>query len=77
MAVGSFKDFYNSMTEGAKNDDMYALITSPLHIGYFLTIKSDMDLFSDEVKVIASDNKIDMEQVQVNKLYKKFNKEYK
>lgn len=71
----TFKDFWNAMDEN-KNNDMYGLISSPLHIGYFLTIKSDMDLFGDEVKVIASDNKIDIEQVDIKKLFKRFNKEF-
>lgn len=71
----TFKDFWNAMDEN-KNNDMYGLISSPLHIGYFLTIKSDIDLFGDEVKVIASDNKIDIEQVDIKKLFKRFNKEF-
>lgn len=71
----SFKDFYNSM-ERSKTDEVYALITSPIHIGYFLTVKSDFDLFSDEVKVICSDNKINIEEVDAKKLFKKFNKEF-
>jgi hypothetical protein len=71
----SFKDFYNSMQE-SKTDDVYELISSPIHIGYFLTIKTDLDLFSDEVKVICADNKIDIEQVNIKKLFKRFNKEF-
>ena len=62
--------------EQSKTDDVYSLITSPIHIGYFLTVKSDFDLFSDEVKVVCTDNKIDIEQVNIKKLFKKFNKEY-
>lgn len=72
----TFKDFWNANEEGTKNAEMYALITSPIHIGYFLTIKSDYDLFSDEVKVIVTDNKMNIEEIDVRRLFKKFNKEF-
>ena len=75
--MDSFEDFYNKTKTAVKNNEVYDIITSPEHISYFLTIKSDMGLFSDEVKVILADNKIDINEVNIKTLYTKFNKEYK
>lgn len=72
----SFKETWVELYEAKGDKGMYALISSPMHIGYFLTIKSEKDLFSDEVKVIASDNNIDIDNIDITKLFAKFNKEF-
>ena len=70
------KDFEQLLEETLKSKEaekkMWSLINSLEHKNYFVTVQDNFDLFSDEVKVIASDNDMDADSINIKKLFDKF-----